>query len=114
MRVKRGTISRARHKKVAKMAKGFRGRRKSCYKITKSAVEKSLKYAYRDRRVRKRTFRSLWITRINAAAKEIGMSYSSLIAGLLKANIGVNRKMLADLAVWDPACFALICKRSAE
>ena len=113
MRVKRGTISRRRHNKMAKMAKGFRGRRKSCFKVTKPAVEKSLKYAYRDRRARKRDFRSLWITRISAAAKQLGLTYSRLIASLSSSDIGLNRKMLADIAVFDPACFAQICKRLA-
>jgi large subunit ribosomal protein L20 len=113
MRVKRGIISRRRHKKMAKMAKGFRGRRKSCFKIIKPAVEKSLKYAYRDRRVRKRDFRSLWITRISAAAKQLGLTYSRLIGLLGRSDVTLNRKMLADIAVVDPACFAQICKKLA-
>jgi large subunit ribosomal protein L20 len=96
---------------MAKMAKGFKGRRKSCFKITKGAVEKSLKYAYRDRRNKKRDFRALWITRISAAAKECGLTYSRLINRLNVAGVGINRKMLADLAVTDPACFAQICQQ---
>jgi large subunit ribosomal protein L20 len=107
-RVKRGTITRARHKKVLKQAKGFRGRRKNVYRVAKQAVMKAGQYAYRDRRVRKREFRALWIARINAAVRELGMTYSTFMAGLKRANIEIDRKVLADLAVRDKAAFAKI------
>jgi large subunit ribosomal protein L20 len=107
-RVKRGTVARARHKKVLKQAKGFRGRRKNVYRVAKQAVMKAGQYAYRDRRQKKRQFRSLWITRINAAVRELGMSYSTFMAGLKRANIDIDRKVLADLAVADKAAFAKI------
>lgn len=100
-RVKRGVTAHARHKKVLDQAKGYRGRRKSVYRIAKQAVMKAGQYAYRDRRQRKRQFRSLWIVRINAAARELGMTYSVLMNGLKKASIEVDRKVLADLAVFD-------------
>ena len=105
-RVKRGVTARARHKKVLKQAKGFRGRRKNVYRIAKQAVMKAGQYAYRDRRNKKRTFRALWIARINAAVRELGMSYSVFMAGLKRANIEIDRKVLADLAVSDKAAFA--------
>ncbi|HEX7055446.1 MAG TPA: 50S ribosomal protein L20 [Burkholderiales bacterium] len=105
-RVKRGVTARARHKKVLKQAKGFRGRRKNVYRVAKQAVMKAGQYAYRDRRQRKREFRALWIARINAAARELGMSYSTFMAGLKRANIDIDRKVLADLAVADKAAFA--------
>jgi large subunit ribosomal protein L20 len=105
-RVKRGTVARARHKKVLKQAKGFRGRRKNVYRIAKQAVMKAGQYAYRDRRQKKRQFRALWIARINAAVRELGLSYSVFMAGLKKANIDIDRKVLADLAVADKAAFA--------
>ena len=107
-RVKRGVTARARHKKVLKQAKGFRGRRGNVYRIAKQAVMKAGQYAYRDRRARKRVFRQLWIARINAAVRELGMSYSSFMAGLKKAQIDIDRKVLADLAVADKAAFAKI------
>ena len=107
-RVKRGTVARARHKKVLKQAKGFRGRRKNVYRVAKQAVMKAGQYAYRDRRQKKRTFRALWIARINAAVRELGMSYSTFMAGLRRANIDIDRKVLADLAVADKAAFAKI------
>jgi large subunit ribosomal protein L20 len=107
-RVKRGTVARARHKKVLKQAKGFRGRRKNVYRVAKQAVMKAGQYAYRDRRQKKRQFRSLWIARINAAVRELGMSYSVFMAGLKRANIDIDRKVLADLAVADKAAFAKI------
>jgi large subunit ribosomal protein L20 len=110
-RVKRGTVARARHKKVLKQAKGFRGRRKNVYRIAKQAVMKAGQYAYRDRRQKKRTFRALWITRINAAVRELGMSYSTFMAGLKRANIDIDRKVLADLAVADKAAFAKIASQ---
>jgi large subunit ribosomal protein L20 len=105
-RVKRGVAARARHKKVLKQAKGFRGRRKNVYRIAKQAVMKAGQYAYRDRRQKKRQFRALWIARINAAVRELGMSYSVFMAGLKRANIDIDRKVLADLAVADKAAFA--------
>ncbi|AAZ68185.1 50S ribosomal protein L20 [Ehrlichia canis] len=98
-RVKRGVTTRARHKKVIKLAKGYRGRSKNCYRIALQRVEKALQYAYRDRRNRKRFFRSLWIMRINAAARQHGLLYSDFIHGLSLANITLNRKVLADMAV---------------
>ncbi|MCP5264495.1 MAG: 50S ribosomal protein L20 [Burkholderiaceae bacterium] len=107
-RVKRGVTARARHKKVLAAAKGYRGRRSSVYRIAKQAVMKAGQYAYRDRRAKKRVFRSLWITRINAAAREHGISYSSFINGLNKARIGLDRKVLAELAVNDKPAFAAI------
>jgi large subunit ribosomal protein L20 len=107
-RVKRGTITRARHKKVLKQAKGFRGRRKNVYRVAKQAVMKAGQYAYRDRRVKKREFRALWIARINAAVRELGMTYSTFMAGLKRANIEIDRKVLADLAVRDKPAFAKI------
>ena len=110
-RVKRGTVARARHKKVIKKAKGFRGSRKNVYRVAKQAVMKAGQYAYRDRRQRKRTFRALWIARINAAVRELGMSYSTFMAGLKRANIDIDRKVLADLAVADKAAFAKIASQ---
>ena len=107
-RVKRGTVARARHKKVLKQAKGFRGRRKNVYRVAKQAVMKAGQYAYRDRRQKKRQFRALWIARINAAVRELGMSYSVFMAGLKRANIEIDRKVLADLAVQDKPAFAKI------
>ena len=109
-RVKRGTVARARHKKVLKQAKGFRGRRKNVFRVAKQAVMKAGQYAYRDRRNKKREFRALWITRINAAARTQGMSYSRFMAGLKRAGVDVNRKMLADLAVHDIEAFARIAE----
>ncbi|MEY2730595.1 MAG: ribosomal protein RplT [Pseudomonadota bacterium] len=107
-RVKRGVTARARHKKVLALAKGFRGRRKNVFRIAKQAVMKAGQYAYRDRRAKKRVFRQLWIARINAASRELGVTYSKFMAGLKKANIGIDRKMLADMAVNDPAAFGSI------
>jgi len=104
-RVKRGVTARARHKKVFKQTKGFRGRRKNVYRVAKEALMKAGQYAYRDRRQRKRQFRALWIARINAAVRELGMSYSTFMAGLKRANIDIDRKVLADLAVSDKAAF---------
>ena len=105
-RVKRGVIARARHKKVLNAAKGYRGRRKNVYRIAKQAVMKAGQYAYRDRRQRKRQFRTLWIARINAGARECGLTYSRFMNGLKKSSIEVDRKVLADLAVFDKAAFA--------
>ena len=107
-RVKRGVTARARHKKVIALAKGYRGRRGNVYRIAKQAVMRAGQYAYRDRRNKKRVFRSLWIARINAAAREHGLSYSVFINGLNKAAIGLDRKVLAELAVNDKAAFAAI------
>jgi large subunit ribosomal protein L20 len=107
-RVKRGVTARARHKKVLALAKGYRGRRKNVYRIAKEAVMKAGQYAYRDRRARKRVFRRLWIARINAASRALGLTYSKFMAGLKKASIEVDRKVLADLAVNDPAAFGSI------
>ena len=111
-RVKRGVTNHARHKKVLKAAEGFYGRRKNTIRAAKAAVDKAGQYAYRDRRAKKRDFRALWITRINAAAREFGMSYSKIINGLKKAGIDIDRKMLADLAVNQPAGFAAIAKQA--
>ena len=105
-RVKRGVTAHARHKKVIEQARGHRGRRKNVYRVAKQAVTKAGQYAYRDRRTKKRVFRSLWITRINAAARENGLSYSRLIDGSNKSDIDVDRKILADLAVADKAAFS--------
>ncbi len=110
-RVKRGVTARARHKKVLKQAKGFRGRRKNVYRVAKQAVMKAGQYAYRDRRQKKRQFRALWIARINAAVRELGMTYSGFMAGLKRANIDIDRKVLADLAVADKAAFAKIASQ---
>ncbi len=104
-RVKRGVIARARHKKVLKAAKGYRGRRKNVYRVAKQAVMKAGQYAYRDRRQKKRQFRTLWIARINAGARECGLTYSRFMNGLKKAAIEVDRKVLADLAVFDKTAF---------
>ena len=105
-RVKRGVTARARHKKVLDAAKGYRGRRKNVYRIAKQAVMKAGQYAYRDRRQRKRQFRALWIARINAGARECGLTYSRFMNGLKKSAIEVDRKVLADLAVFDKPAFA--------
>jgi large subunit ribosomal protein L20 len=111
-RVKRGVTARARHKKVLALAKGFRGRRKNVYRIAKEAVMKAGQYAYRDRRQRKRQFRALWIARINAAARELGLKYSTFMNGLKKAQIEVDRKVLADLAVFDKPAFAALASQA--
>ena len=111
-RVKRGVTARARHKKIITLAKGYRGRRKSVYRIAKQAVMKAGQYAYRDRRQRKRQFRTLWIARINAAARNAGMKYSTFMNGLKKAQIEVDRKVLADLAVFDKPAFAALAAQA--
>ena len=111
-RVKRGVTARARHKKVLALAKGFRGRRGNVFRIAKEAVMKAGQYAYRDRRVKKREFRALWIARINAAARELGMTYSAFMNGLKKASIDIDRKVLADLAVFDKAAFGKIAEQA--
>jgi large subunit ribosomal protein L20 len=110
MRVKKGVKARRRRNRVLKLAKGYRGRRKNCYKRANQAVERALDYASRDRARRKREFRSLWIVRINAAARGVGLSYSKLIAGLTKAGVALDRKVLADLAIADPAGFAAVAQ----
>ncbi|MFS1703792.1 50S ribosomal protein L20 [Aestuariibacter sp. GS-14] len=107
-RVKRGTIARARHKKVLKQAKGYYGARSRVYRVAVQAVTKAGQYAYRDRRQRKRQFRQLWIARINAAARQNGMSYSRFINGLKKASVEIDRKILADIAVHDKAAFSAL------
>lgn len=109
-RVKRGVTARARHKKVLKQAKGYYGARSRVYRVAKQAVIKAGQYAYRDRRQRKRQFRALWIVRINAAAREFGLSYSRFIAGLNKASVAIDRKVLADIAVRDKEAFAELAK----
>lgn len=107
-RTKGGPRAHARHRKIIKLAKGYRGRSKNCYRIALERVEKALQYAYRDRRNRKRDFRALWIQRINAASREQGMPYSRFIDGLKKAGIELDRKVLADIAVHDASAFAAL------
>jgi len=114
MRIKRGFKARRRRKKVLKLAKGFRGGRSKLYRTAADAVDKALMYAYRDRRARKRDFRRLWISRINAAARMNNLSYSKFIHGLKLANIELDRKVLADLAVSDPSGFAQVAKMAAQ
>jgi large subunit ribosomal protein L20 len=113
-RVKRGVQARAKHKKVLAKAKGYYGARSRVYRVAHQAVIKAGQYAYRDRRVKKRTFRSLWIVRINAAARECGLSYSRLISGLSKAEVEIDRKVLADLAVHDMAAFGQIAEKAKQ
>jgi large subunit ribosomal protein L20 len=112
-RVKRGVTAHAKHKKVLKKAKGYYGRRKNTIRVAKQAVEKAMQYAYRDRKRKKRTFRALWIQRINAAVREHGLTYGRFIDGLGKAGIEVDRKVLADLAVKDAAGFKALVDRAA-
>ncbi len=111
-RVKRGVTGRARHKKVLGKAKGYYGRRKSSFRIANQAVEKAGQYAYRDRRARKRNFRSLWIQRINAACRELDFTYARFIDGLSKAGIEVDRKVLADIAVKEPEAFKALAEKA--
>jgi large subunit ribosomal protein L20 len=111
-RVKRGVQARARHKKVLKQAKGYYGARSRVFRVAKQAVIKAGQYAYRDRRQRKRQFRALWIARINAAARINGLSYSRLISGLKKANVEIDRKVLADLAVHQQAAFSAVVEKA--
>lgn len=111
-RVKRGVTAHARHKKVLKQAKGYYGARSRVYRVAKQAVIKAGQYAYRDRRQRKRQFRTLWIARINAAARDNGLSYSRLIAGLKKASIEIDRRVLADLAVYEKDAFSAIAEKA--
>jgi large subunit ribosomal protein L20 len=110
MRVKRGVTARAKHKKILKAAKGMQHNRTRSFRLAKQAVTRALQYAYRDRRNKKRDLRGLWITRINAAARENGTTYGKLIAGLKAANVEVDRKILAELAVSEPAAFGAIVK----
>jgi large subunit ribosomal protein L20 len=112
-RVKRGVTAHAKHKKVLKKAKGYYGRRKNTIRVAKQAVEKAMQYAYRDRKQKKRTFRALWIQRINAAVREHGLTYGRFIDGLGKAGIEIDRKVLADLAVKDAAGFKALCEQAA-
>ena len=111
-RVKRGVTARARHKKVVKQAKGYDGRHKNVFRAAIEKVEKGLQYAYRDRRVRKRAFRGLWIQRINAGAREHGLTYSQFMNGLKRAGIEVDRKVLSDLAVREPAAFKSLAEQA--
>lgn len=111
-RVKRGVTAHARHKKILKQAKGYRGARRNVFRVAKQAVIKAGQYAYRDRRQRKRVFRRLWIARINAAARECGLSYSRFMDGLHKAGIEVDRKMLAELAVFNKDAFATLAEQA--
>jgi large subunit ribosomal protein L20 len=112
-RVKRGVTAHAKHKKVLKQAKGYYGRRKNTIRVAKQAVEKAMQYAYRDRKRKKRTFRALWIQRINAAAREHGMTYGRFINGLSLAGIEIDRKVLADIAVKDAAAFKALVDQAA-
>jgi large subunit ribosomal protein L20 len=112
-RVKRGVTAHAKHKKVLKKAKGYYGRRKNTIRIAKQAVEKALQYGYRDRKQKKRTFRALWIQRINAAVREHGLTYGRFIHGLSKAGIEIDRKVLADIAVKDAAAFKALVDQAA-
>ena len=113
-RVKRGVVAKARHKKVLKKAKGYYGARSKLFKTAKQAVIKAGQYAYRDRKVRKRMFRGLWIQRINAAARENGISYSRMINGLKQQNIEIDRRVLADLAVHEKEAFAALVEKAKE
>jgi len=113
-RVKRGVMARARHKKIMKQAKGYYGARSRVFRVAKQAVTKAGQYAYRDRHVKKRTFRQLWIVRINAAARQGGLSYSRFINGLKKASVEIDRKILADIAVHDQAGFAALVEKAKE
>ena len=105
-RVKRGVTARARHKKILAQAKGFRGRRKSVYRVAKQAVIRAGQFSYRDRRVKKRTFRALWIVRINAGCRNHGITYSKFISGLKNSGVGLDRKILSEIAVFDKSAFA--------
>ncbi len=111
-RVKRGVTSHAKHKKTLDQAKGYYGRRKNTIRIAKQAVEKANQYAYRDRKNRKRNFRALWIQRINAAARDLGLTYGRLIDGLNRAGVEVDRKVLSDLAIHEPAAFAALAEQA--
>ncbi len=113
-RVKRGVTTHARHKKILKMAKGYRGRSSTCFRVAVQKVEKALQYAYRDRRNKKRDFRGLWIQRINAAVRELGMTYSVFMNGLSKAGVEVDRKIMADLAMNQPEAFKEIVEKAQK
>ena len=113
-RVKRGVTTHARHRKILKLAKGYRGRSSKCFRIAIQKVEKALRYAYRDRRNKKREFRGLWIQRINAGARQHGLTYSRFMNGMKRAGIEVDRKVLADIAVTDPATFAALVVTARE
>src|SRR5471032_3599143 len=113
-RVKRGVTSHAKHKKVLRAAKGFFGRRKNTIRIAKQAVEKAMQYNYRDRKVKKRNFRALWIQRINAAVREHGMTYARFIAGLAGAGIEIDRKVLSDLAIHEPTAFKALVDQASQ
>jgi large subunit ribosomal protein L20 len=110
-RVKRGVTAHAKHKKTLDAAKGFRGRRKNTIRAAKAAVDKSMQYAYRDRKNKKRTFRALWIQRVNAAVRELGLTYSRFIAGLALAGIEIDRKVLSEMAIHEPAAFKAIVEQ---
>ncbi len=111
-RVKRGVTTHARHKKILKLAKGYRGRANACFRIALERVEKALRYAYRDRRTRKRDFRSLWIQRINAGVRAHGLTYSQFMNGLKRAGVAVDRKVLSDLAIHEPVAFKTLVDRA--
>jgi large subunit ribosomal protein L20 len=111
-RVKRGVTTHARHKKILKLAKGYRGRASTCFRVAIELVEKALRYAYRDRRAKKRNFRALWIQRINAGARMHGLPYSRFMDGLKKANIALDRKVLADIAVREPEAFKSLVQKA--
>ena len=113
-RVKRGVTAHAKHKKVLKAAKGYYGRRKNTIRVAKQAVEKANQYATRDRRTKKRNFRALWVQRINAAAREHGLTYARLIDGLNKAGVEIDRKVLSDMAIHEPAAFAAVVARAKD
>ncbi len=113
-RIKRGVVARARHKKVLKQAKGYYGARSRVFRVAAQAVTKAGQYAYRDRRQRKRQFRQLWIARINAASRQNGLSYSRFINGLKKASIEIDRKILADIAVFDKSTFSTLVEKAKE
>ena len=111
-RIKRGTTTRQKHKRILEQAKGYRGRRKNTIRVARQAVEKAGQYAYRDRKVKKRSFRALWIQRINAAVRAEGLTYSQFIAGIKRAGISLDRKVIADLAVREPAAFDALVKQA--
>jgi len=111
-RVKRGVTTHARHKKILKLAKGYRGRSSTCFRVAIQKVEKALRYAYRDRRAKKRNFRALWIQRINAGARSHGMVYSRFMDGLKKANIALDRKVLSDIAIREPEAFKSLVEKA--
>lgn len=112
MRVKGGVVTRRRHKRMLKLAEGYKGRRKNCFRLAKLAVQHGLVYAYRDRKVRKRDFRSLWIARINAGTRQCGLSYSRFLRGLKVAGIEIDRKILADLAAKDFGAFSAVVEKA--